>query len=165
MKFRTAVKNTVHLRDAWRPGLEALRSRDKRCISPDNTRKLSGSVDIDAALQAVEPNANRWDYAIGYRHTNRTNDFVYWVETHTGSDSQIGVVLRKLEWLKGWLRGDGRNLAGFEREFVWVPSGATSFTQGSTQVKQLATQGLRYSGSVFRIADSRPDPDPSRRRR
>jgi hypothetical protein len=35
--------------------------------------------------------------------------------------------------------------------YVWVPSGATSFTKGAPQVKSLAEQGLHYSGTVFRI--------------
>jgi len=44
-------------------------------------------------LQQTEPNAHRWDFAIAYQHTNRTKEFIYWVETHTGSDNQISTVL------------------------------------------------------------------------
>lgn len=157
MSFRTAVEQTPHLQASYRAGLGALRAIDRPHIRAEDTRRLTGSADIDTALQQIEPHANRWDFAIGYQHTNRREEFVYWVETHTGSDNQITVVLRKLEWLKGWLRGGGQNLAGFEREIVWIPSGATSFTKGSTQVKVLASQGLRYSGSILRIIDTRPD--------
>ena len=134
-------------------GLGALRAEDRPHIKPNDTRRLRGSVDIDTALKSKEPNANRWDFAIAYQHTNREKEFIYWVETHTGSDDQINVVLRKLEWLKGWLLGNGQNLAKFERMFVWVSSGATSFTKGATQVKTLAQKGLTYSGTVLCIRD------------
>ena len=90
-----------------------------------DTRRLTGSADVDTALQPIEPNANRWDFAIGYQHANRKDEFIYWVETNTGSDDQIKVVLKKLEWLKGWLRGGGKLLDKFEREIVWIPSSAT----------------------------------------
>jgi hypothetical protein len=156
--FQEAVEQTPHLDGAWKDGLGALRAEDKSHIEAENTRRFRGSADVDTALQKKEPNAHRWDFAIAHQHTNRTAEFIYWVETHTGSDSQISVVLKKLEWLKSWLRGDGQKLAKFERDIVWVPSGPTSFTKGSTQVKILATHGLRYSGMVLRIPAKHPIP-------
>lgn len=156
MKFKETVENTPNLVNSWKTGLQALRAEDRVHIKPENPRKLAGSVDIDTSLRELEPNANRWDFAIGYQHSNREDEVIYWVETHTGSDSQISVMLRKLEWLKNWMRGDGLELAKFEKDIVWVPSGATSFTKGSTQVKSLAMRGLRYSGSVLRIPEAHP---------
>ena len=71
MTFREAVEATPNLSGTFRDGLQALRAEDKPHIDVENTRKLSGSVDLDAALQRAEPSANRWDFAIAYRHTNR----------------------------------------------------------------------------------------------
>ena len=157
MKFRKAVERTPNLEGAWRAGLGALRAEDKRHIRAENPRQLRGSVDVDTALQSREPNANRWDFAIGHLHSNRRSEFIYWVETHTGSDNQIKVVLRKLDWLKAWLRQDGQHLSQFDREFVWVSSGHTYFTKGSAQVKVLAQRGLLYAGAVLRIpTEKRP---------
>ncbi len=153
MTFKEAVEATPHLQDAWKAGLGALRSIDRPHIKAADTRQLQGSVDVDTALQPFEPNSHRWDFAIAYQHTNRAQEFIYWVETHTGSDKEIAVVFRKMAWLNNWFQGDGKELAKFEREIVWVPSGATSFTHGSTQVKKLAAKGLRYSGSVLHIRD------------
>ena len=164
MTFRQAVEQTPHLNGAWKAGLGALRAEDKPHIQAENTRRLRGSADVDTALQEKEPNANRWDFAIAYQHTNRTEEFVYWIETHTRSDKQIKFVLKKLEWLKSWFRGDGRKLARLEREILWVPSGPTLFTKGSTQVKILATKGLRYSGAVLRIPNKHPVPTPESER-
>jgi hypothetical protein len=118
---------------------------------------LTGSADVDRALQAVEPNANRWDFAIGYQHSNRTNECIYWVEIHTASDKEVSVVLRKLLWLKGWLADDGARLAKFERDFVWVASGTTWFTRTSPQQKRFALEGLQIKGKVFHIPNKRAD--------
>ena len=89
------------------------------------------------------------------QHTNRKGGFIYWVETHTGSDNQIKVVLKKLEWLKAWLRRDGQCLDKFDRDMIWVSSGHTFFTKGSRQVKELAQKGLIYSGSRLTIPNQR----------
>ena len=153
MGFKDTVEATPNLTGKWCAGLGALRAEDKVHIKPEDTRarRLLGSVDVDTALQRLQPQANRWDFAIGYQHDNRYDEFIYWVETHTGSDSQISVMEKKLTWLLAWLKGDGKELAEFEKQFVWVPSGATGFTKGSKQVRMLADKGIRYTGSIFKI--------------
>lgn len=156
MSFRRAVRNTPHLGNAWMPGLGALRAKDRPHVSTSNTRQLKGSVDVDGALQNQQPNAHRWDFAIGYRHANRQEDFVYWVEVHTANDKEVKVVLEKLRWLKNWLAGDAVLLNTFERDFVWVSSGTTSFTLGAPQLKQFAELGLQHKGKVLRISSVRP---------
>lgn len=153
MGFKAVVEATTNLKGRWRPGLGGLEAKDRTHIRPEDTStaRLRGSVNIDSAFLATDRHGNRWDYAIGYQHSNRCDEFVYWVETHTGSDSEISVMLKKLEWLKTWLNGDGKELAEFDKLFVWTPSGPTSFTKGATQVRILAQKGLLYSGSVFKI--------------
>lgn len=158
MTFQDAVARTPHLETAWQPGLQALRAEDKPHIKAENTRLLRGSADVDSALMPVEPHANRWDFAIGQQHTNRKHECIYWVETHTGKDEQVGVVLRKLSWLKKWLGNEGHHLARFERDIIWVSSGRTFFTRGSAQVKALAQKGLIYAGAVLRIPARKPAP-------
>lgn len=153
MGFKEVVEKTPNLKGKWCAGLGALRKEDKDHVKPEDTSttRLRGSVDVDTALQRLRPQANRWDFAVGYKHANRKEEFIYWVETHTGSDSQISVMIKKLDWLKAWLKEDGKDLAKFDKLYVWAPSGATSFTKGATQVKTLATKGLYYAGSVFKI--------------
>jgi len=98
MGFKNAVEDTPNLKGKWCVGLGALRKEDKDHVKPEDTSttRLRGSVDIDTALMRLQPQTNRWDFAIGYRHANRSDEFVYWIETHTGSDSQISVMLKKL---------------------------------------------------------------------
>jgi len=153
--FRKAVEGTPHLEGAWRAGLGALRTRDRGHIEPSDPRRLQGSVDIDGALRNPQPNANRWDFAIGYRHTDREKDCIYWVEIHTAEDKEFKVVLRKMEWLRTWLTGDGKILNQFERDFVWVSSGANLLTLGAPQLKQLAQLGLQQKTRRLRIPSQR----------
>lgn len=155
MKFKQAVKKTPNLEGAWCAGLGALRAQDKPHIKVETPRHLAGSVDVDAALQKVEPHAHRWDFAIAYKHTNLTAECVYWVEIHTASDSEVKVVLDKLKWLKDWLAKDNNLLDDFEREICWVSSGETTFTLNAPQKKRFAQLGLRHCGRILRILDKR----------
>jgi len=132
MGFKESVEETPNLQGKWMPGLGALRPQDKARIDPENTSTvhLRGSVDVDTAWAALDPGGNRWDFAIGYKHQNRSDEFIYWVETHTGADDQIAVMSRKLTWLKTWLTGAGRkqSLTGYssgcqaeQHHFIKVP--------------------------------------------
>jgi len=132
-------------------GLGALRAQDRPHVAPSAPRQLRGSIDVDTNLQNQHPHAHRWDYAIGYRHANRQTDCVYWVEIHTANDKEVEVVLNKLLWLRDWLRGDGALLNQFERDFIWLSSGATTFTLGAPQLKRFAQLGLQHKGRVLRI--------------
>ena len=157
MTFKKAVKETAMLENAWHAGLGALRSEDKIHIDAEDTRAIKGSVDIDTSYQETDPNGNRWDFAIGYKHTNRTKEVIYWVELHTASDSEIKVVIKKAQWLPKWFRGNGKILAKFEREILWVSSGSTRMSPSAPQKKQMAQAGLRQVGGHFRISMQRKD--------
>ena len=88
-------------------------------------------------------------------HTNDEDEFIYWVEPHTASDSEIDVVIRKANWLLKWLKQPGNLLDQFKRDIVWVSSGRTSFTLSSPQTKRMAVAGLTHKGQVLRITDVR----------
>jgi hypothetical protein len=155
MTFKEAIEKTPNLESAFRVGLQALRSEDKPHIEAEDTRRLCGSADVDSALLKSQPNANRWDFAIGYDHKNRVQHVIYWVELHTGSDAEVKVVIAKAKWLLNWLKTDGAELNRFERDIVWVSSGATRFTLTAPQEKQMAEAGLTHKGLMLRIRDNR----------
>ncbi len=155
MTFKDAVEKTSGLENAWRAGLKALRTRDKPHIRAEDTHSLKGSVDLDSAYMAAEPNANRWDYAIAYRHTNREEDVVYWVELHSGNDSEINVVIKKAQWLIYWLKNTGTKLNKLEKDILWVSSGSTRLSPSAPQRKRMAEVGLRQVGSTLRIPQQR----------
>ena len=149
MTFRQAVTATPQLgAHAFNEGLQALEAADRARFRIADTRKISGSVDVDGTLEAVLPDAHRWDYAIGYR---RQSEIVYWVEVHPASTGDVATVQAKLTWLKAWLAGDGHRLREIEARFIWISSGKTTFTQGSPTMRKLAQQGLQAIGRVLRI--------------
>ncbi len=151
MSFRKAVELCPSLEHALQPGLSALRSTDRDHVLAEDTRRLTGSVDLDSTLKTALPNTPRWDYAIGYRHTTPKVEIVYWVEVHPASDGEIKVVLKKLAWLKQWLRESAPQLNALRREFIWVSSGKTSLSLSAPQQKQFALLGLQHKGRVFQI--------------
>lgn len=153
--FQRAVEATPNLAGTFQTGLWALRTRDRSHVNAEDTRKLVGSIDLDKALKAVEPNANRWDYAIAYQHLNRDAEVIYWTELHTASDAEVKVVIKKALWLRNWLKTSGKRLDRFERDIVWIASGPTTFQLTSPQTKQMAQAGLRHVGSRLRIHNHR----------
>lgn len=155
MTFKKAVGKIPRLKNAWCAGLQALRPEDRPHIEAEDPRKLTGSVDIDKAYQKLMPQDNRWDFGIAFQHSDRKEEVVYWVELHTASDSQVKVVIKKAEWLLQWLKTQGKHLAGFEKEIIWVSSGATAFTRSSPQKKLMAQAGLQHVGNKLRIPKKR----------
>jgi hypothetical protein len=154
VKFKKAVEDTVEIKDAWRAGLQSLRSVDKDHITSEDSRRLAGSVNVDETLMEKYPNESRWDYAIGHQPANSKAEMVYWIEIHPARDGEVKVVLAKLQWLKKWLSEKSPKLNAMRREFIWLSSGRTSFTLSSPQQKRLAVQGLQHKGRVFKIPNN-----------
>jgi hypothetical protein len=157
MNFKEATENTPGLETKYKVGLQALRAEDKTHIRAEDTRRLTGSIDVDSAYREADPDGNRWDFAIAYLHTNRKTEYVYWVELHTAMDSEVKVVIKKAAWLLQWLKTTGILLATFEREILWVSSGVTRLTLSAPQRKQMAEVGLQQRGSILDIPKKRHD--------
>ena len=60
--FKSAVDNTVELKDGYCKGLQALKGNSLK-VSVSKPQHLLGSVDIDDCTKGLYPNASRWDYA------------------------------------------------------------------------------------------------------
>jgi hypothetical protein len=147
VSFRKAVNQTKSIAQAYRKGLKALSADDRGRLSISDTRLLTGSVDIDSALKPTQPNAARWDYAIGWRRSSYAAERILWAEIHpVRSQANLSEIQRKLELLVAWLSNEGKKLRRFESEFICISSGETGFTMGSPQVRQLADRGLRLVG-------------------
>jgi len=146
MRFQQAVENTQDLSGAYRPGLQAMQSRDHSRISCCDSHVVTGSVNLDYALATMLPDDPRWDYGVGVTARTRSETAI-WIEVHPASSHHVGEVLGKLGWLKNWLRTRAPELDAMPREFVWVASGQVAFQANSPQRRRLATQGLRFAGS------------------
>jgi hypothetical protein len=90
------INQTSELEGAYRQFLSALAKKYRSHIIMDRNL-CEGSVDIDTHLVRKYPQDNRWDYVIGY------NRKAYFVEFHSAKDSEVKVVIKKLQWLKNWL--------------------------------------------------------------
>jgi hypothetical protein len=139
------VKAIPALADAYRSGVPALRQADRSRIVCANTRRLKGSVDVDAALVDALPNDPRWDYGIGH-YNGRTEEAV-WVEVHPASSDHVSHVTRKAQWLRQWLTQNAAPLLGMTREadgYVWLSAGTVSIQRGSRQARALAMAGVSF---------------------
>jgi hypothetical protein len=149
--FKAAVEATPEIQHGWHRGLQALHGAHRAHIQAKDASRLGGSVDLDSELAKKYPNDSRWDYGIGYRSAGDAMEMAYWVEVHSASSSHVDMILSKLAWLKDWLKNKAPKLDALKKEFVWISSGKTSFTQSSTQAKRLASQGLRHTGRTLRL--------------
>ena len=146
MKFKTAVKRTNEVRDAYRPGIEALRERDRNRLSFEDTRQIRGSINLDDSLAVVYPNQPRWDYGIGIEKKS-AKDQVFWLEVHPAKADEIAPMIAKLKWLKNWLQNSAPNLQQItvnDSPFIWIASGHVTFQQRSAQAKLLAKAGVTF---------------------
>lgn len=141
--FKEAVENTPDIKDHYCPGLQAVKGSERKMISPEDTKKLSGSVDIDSALKADNPNEARWDYTIGYEGK------AYFVEVHPADTSEVDTVIKKVEWLKDWLNKKASKLKSIgQTPYYWIPSGKYAILKESKQEKILAQKGIRIQKNL-----------------
>jgi len=153
VRFDDAVKQTPDVADALQAGLQALSRPERRRVEVSDTGSLRGSINLDDALKAVEPNAPRWDYGVGVRG-NRNNDRAIWVEFHPASSGHVDEVIRKGEWLRSWLSTrapDLDRLTPKSGAFKWVATGSTRLRPGSRRRKKVAAVGIAFCGSRLSI--------------
>ena len=95
--LKDAVELTPDIQGHFCEGKNAL-EEGKDQITPEDNRKLSGSVNIDLVTKDLYPRENRWDYVIEYGKT------LHYVEVHSAyGQGRIEEVKKKKEWLRSWL--------------------------------------------------------------
>ena len=148
MSFSGDVMATANLEDAFCKGLGALAATDKARLTVGAENRLLGSVNVDAALQASQPNAARWDYVVGQKKGQQEQ--LHWIEVHpAGGLGNIGEVEAKLKWLAAWMRTTP--LGSYPKQIIWIASGRSAFNQRSPLLKRLANGGLQYVGGHYSI--------------
>ena len=75
---------------AYRRGKRALENRHRGCVTCEDSRRLTGSIDLDSALTQGPgyANAPRWDYGLGYKPVNEPEQAV-WVEVHSATTKKV----------------------------------------------------------------------------
>lgn len=139
--FKTAVQSIPAIASGYCNGLQALR-QNSVAVQAADTKRLTGSVDIDAATKRLYPNDSRWDYAIGYAA------HAYFVEVHPANTANVCEMVKKVEWLRQWLKNEGTPLDalmegdGGGRTFYWIPSGRCAILPNSPQSRLIAKHHL-----------------------
>jgi hypothetical protein len=143
MTFQQAVQATASVQAYYRRGLQALPNNYAKRIECANTQQLTGSINVDEALRATEPNSPRWDYGIGL--SRKSAESAIWVEVHPASSTGVTDMLAKLQWLRNWLRAKAPALDALtQSDYYWVSTDATiAITPNSPQARRLAAAGLR----------------------
>ncbi len=150
MKFKDSVQRIGELAPHYYQGLQALKKRSS-CVAVISgcERKLTGSVDLDSAFRPSNPRESVWDYCVGIS-TGKAEE-IHWIEIHPASTSEIPVVLKKLAWLKQWLREEGTPLRSFPSHYIWISSGKTRLSPTATQRKIIAREGLTQKGNLYSL--------------
>jgi hypothetical protein len=137
--FHKAVLQTKDIGVAYRPGLQALDRKYSSYVTAENTALLDGSVDIDSALIDQYPEDNRWDYAIGYEGK------AYFVEIHPAATKDVDTMLKKVIWLKNWLKEAAPELKkiSVRDEYYWIPSGSCHLLPSASLSRKLSQERIR----------------------
>lgn len=150
--FQKAVAQTPQLgTNSYRSGLRAIASSHReRIIARQST--ILGSVNLDSALKEVCPEQPRWDYGIGVQGDSQP--VAVWVEFHPAETNRVDEVIRKLRWLKEWLRQHAPSLNGLtptERAFHWVATSGCHIQRSTPQARRLFQEGLGLPRQVLNI--------------
>jgi hypothetical protein len=133
LTFKQAVKQTPEVQNCFQSGLRAFGKHSSK-IDLANQSKCAGSIDIDGCLDAQKmyPNDNRWDYAFDYEGK------VYFVEVLSAYTNEVGVVLKKLQWLKDWLQQKAPEIGKLkaDKPYYWIQSGRFAIPATSPQYRQ-----------------------------
>jgi hypothetical protein len=143
MSFKSDIKKTPHLENAWNPGIQALKAGERSLITLSNGNAVSGSVDLDSSLRQSQPTAARWDYVIARGAGSREK--LTWLEVHPASGGGCFQEIRtKHGWLMQWMKTTP--FQAYERSFLWLASGKCAYNQNHPKVKSLAAMGIRLCG-------------------
>lgn len=142
--FKQAVEQCDATKAGFHPGLQALKG-DSAKVKAADTKKLLGSVDIDACTKLQYPNAPRWDYAVGY------NQQAIFIEVHPANTSNVKEMTSKAQWLESWLKTEGKVLASLRKDNTcyWIPSGKVAILKTSPQRHSLAKHNLVITKCPF----------------
>ena len=149
MTFQDAVKAAPQpVNTAYEKGKRALDKGHRGLVTCADTRRITGSVNLDETLkgQPHHAQASRWDYGLGYQPPHGGAEEAIWIEVHPAHTNEVSSVLAKLKWLRQWL-GGARDLdemtACKPASFVWIATAGVHINANSPAYRRLRAQGLR----------------------
>ena len=137
-KFEAIVRSVTDISEGYKPGLSAMGANSRYVLAKD-TRKLDGSVDIDACTHDKYQGDHRWDYVLSY------DERAFFVEVHPTTGGEVKEMEAKIGWLKAWLKQHAKPLNEFpsgKPRFTWVSSGKCGLLKSSPEYRRAAMLGL-----------------------
>ncbi len=151
MTFEDAVRAApAPVCDAYQPGKQALKGEHREQITCRDSRRFTGSIDLEAALKTGQAQSavNPWDYGLDFRERDG-REVALWIEVHPASTTEVSTVLKKLTWLRGWLRQETPALHALSQgcsagsSYFWLATaGGVHITSNSPQARSLRQAGL-----------------------
>ncbi len=151
MGFQDALEQAAQpIGEAYAPGKQALENKHRKLIKCKDERRMTGSVNLDATLAKLPEYASkpRWDYGLGYKAKDRP-ECAIWVEVHAATTYEVPSVLRKLNWLREWLRSNAVELHGLteladaENRYIWIATNGVHIPRNSKQYRALNEKGIQ----------------------
>lgn len=144
-----SVAEASCLKNYFARGLGAI--KEKSCINVPHTRRASGSVNLDKAMEKDYPEDNRWDYALEY------DGYTFFLEVHPASTSEIKCMIKKVEQVKTWLAENVPDLLKLPKKekgarvFYWISSGKSDIRllPQSQQARSLAKAHIKRVGRIW----------------
>lgn len=140
LTYEEAVKVTPDVSTGYRKGVEAFGEYKSKIKVPDS-KKINGSLDIDAMTVELYPETNRWDYAICY------DSEVFYIEIHPACTSEVSKMLKKLNWLKSWLVTKAPAIDKLttktKQPYYWIQSSNCKIPTHMPQYKQIVQYKIR----------------------
>lgn len=138
-----AADKTPDVKGYFRKGLSAVKGSEREKFVFPDTRRLTGSIDIDSATKEIYPEDNRWDYAVEYA------DETFFIEVHPCSTSDVGTVIKKVRWLKSWLKTKAPDIDILKPKdkpaYHWIATGGVAITKGSKYERMLALNNIQIA--------------------
>lgn len=142
--FIDAVNSTAEIAGHCQPGLQALGNNSAHVRTAD-PHSIDGSVNIDECLKHDHPSEPRWDYAVGYAGD------AFFIEVHPANTSNVEEMIKKVVWLKNWLKSSAPTLLSLHRcgVFHWIPSGKVKILPNSSQSRKIAQNNLKITRTIM----------------
>ncbi len=143
--FQIAVENTSDVKNGFCVGLKAVKNSDRNKVDATDPKKIQGSLDIDGQVKKIYPYDNRWDYALSY------DDKIYFFEVHPASTSEVDTVIKKLGWLKDWLKNKAPQINKLQKgnqPYTWVQTNGYAILSSGSYAKKLSTHGIAVANRL-----------------
>jgi len=141
LNFKQAVEATKEIKTCYKVGKGAIPTADRNKIEFAEPQKCGGSVFIDYCLleKKLYLNDSRWDYVVDYKGES------IFIEVHNANSKEVSVVIKKLDWLKIWLRDNAPELNKLKgsKPFYWIQSSGYHIPQNSRYERLAIQSGIK----------------------